>query len=299
MFGALVVDKPAGWTSHDVVARMRRIAGTRRIGHLGTLDPMATGVLPLLLGPATRLARFFEDAEKVYEGVIRFGFSTNTYDAEGEPTSEAVPFTVDRDAMQDLIAQRFLGEFAQMPPAVSAKKIGGTPAYKLARQGKPVDLKPVNVTVHEFAILEAEGERLRVRVRCGAGTYVRSLAHDLGACVGVGAHLESLRRTASGSFCVEQAVTLEDAAALAAEGRLVERMIPAARLLPAIPAEVVDESTVRHIREGRDFHTSPFVESSSSPFLKAVSRQGELVAMAERKIHRMYHPVIVFANELT
>jgi tRNA pseudouridine55 synthase len=299
MFGALIIDKPAGWTSHDVVARMRRIAGTRRIGHLGTLDPMATGVLPLLLGPATRLARFFEDAEKVYEGVIRFGFSTNTYDAEGEPTSEAMPYTVDRDAMQDLIAQRFLGEFAQMPPAVSAKKIGGTPAYKLARQNKPVDLKPVTVTVHEFAILEAEGERLRVRVRCGAGTYVRSLAHDLGACVGVGAHLESLRRTASGSFNVEQAVTLEEAAALSAEGKLEERLIPAARLLPAIPAEVVDESTVRQIREGRDFHTSPFVEGGSSVFLKAVSRQGQLVAMAERKIHRMYHPVIVFANELT
>jgi tRNA pseudouridine55 synthase len=299
MFGALIIDKPAGWTSHDVVARMRRIAGTRRIGHLGTLDPMATGVLPLLLGPATRLARFFEDAEKVYEGVIRFGFSTNTYDAEGEPTSEAMPFTVDRDAIEDLIAQRFLGEFAQMPPAVSAKKIGGTPAYKLARQNKPVDLKPVTVTVHEFAILEAEGERLRVRVRCGAGTYVRSLAHDLGACVGVGAHLEGLRRTASGSFHVEQAVTLEDAAALAAEGKLEERLIPAARLLPAIPAEVVDETTIRQIREGRDFHTSPFVEGGSSLFLKAVSRQGELVAMAERKIHRMYHPVIVFANELT
>lgn len=297
MFGALVIDKPAGWTSHDVVARMRRIAGTRRIGHLGTLDPMATGVLPLLLGPATRLARFFEDSEKVYEGVVRFGFGTTTYDAEGEPTSEPVAYTVDRDHIQDLIAQRFLGEFAQMPPAVSAKKIGGTPAYKLARQNKPVELKPVTVTVHEFSILETSGDRLRVRVRCGAGTYVRSLAHDLGVCTGVGAHLESLRRTASGSFTLEHAVTIEEAAALAEQGRLQERLIPAARLLPAIPTEVVDETTARHIREGRDFNASPFLQASESPFLKAVNRSGDLLAMAERKLHRIYHPVIVFAGE--
>lgn len=297
MFGAIVIDKPSGWTSHDVVARMRRLAATRRIGHLGTLDPMATGVLPLLLGPATRLARFFGSEEKVYEGIIRFGFSTSTYDAEGDPTSEAKPCVIDRDAIQDLIAQRFLGEIEQIPPAVSAKKIGGTPAYKLARQNKPVELKPVTVTVHEFRILDAEADRLGVRVRCGPGTYVRSLAHDLGAAVGVGAHLASLRRHASGSFTLGQAISLEDAAELSADGRLQERLIPAAELLPEIPREIVDDALIRNIREGRDFNASPFLETGNSTLLKAVSRRGELIAIGERKLHRLYHPVIVFPAE--
>lgn len=297
MFGAIVIDKPSGWTSHDVVARMRRLAATRRIGHLGTLDPMATGVLPLLLGPATRLARFFGSEEKVYEGIIRFGFSTSTYDAEGDPTSEAKPCVIDRDAIQDLIAQRFLGEIEQIPPAVSAKKIGGTPAYKLARQNKPVELKPVTVTVHEFRILDAEANRLGVRVRCGPGTYVRSLAHDLGAAVGVGAHLASLRRHASGSFTLGQAISLEDAAELSADGRLQERLIPAAELLPEIPREIVDDALIRNIREGRDFNASPFLETGNSTLLKAVSRRGELIAIGERKLHRLYHPVIVFPAE--
>ncbi len=297
MFGALVIDKPSGWTSHDVVARMRRLAATRRIGHLGTLDPMATGVLPLLIGPATRLARYFTSEEKIYEGVIRFGFSTTTYDAEGEAASEPIPYKIDRDAIEDLIVQRFLGEIQQMPPAVSAKKIGGTPAYKLARQKKPVELRPVAVTVHEFRILGAEADRLTVRVRCGPGTYVRSLAHDLGAAVGVGAHLESLRRHASGSFTLASAITLEDAAQLAAEGRLREKLVPAADLLPGIPAEIVDETLIRNIREGRDFNASPFLNTGNSTLLKAVSRAGELIAIGERKLHRLYHPVIVFPAE--
>lgn len=297
MFGAIVIDKPSGWTSHDVVARMRRLAATRRIGHLGTLDPAATGVLPLLLGHATRLARFYGAEEKLYEGVVRFGFGTTTCDAEGEPTSEQIAYTVEPEAIEDMIAQRFLGEIEQMPPAFSAKKIGGTPAYKLARQNRPVELQPVKVTIHEFQILEAWGERLRVRVRCGAGAYVRSLARDMGEAAGVGAHLESLRRHASGPFTLEQAVSLEDAAALAAGGRLHEKLIPAAELLPEIPAEIVDEALVRAIREGRDFNASPFLNTGNSALLKAVTRQGELVAIGERKVHRLYHPAIVFPAE--
>lgn len=297
MFGAIVIDKPSGWTSHDAVARMRRLANTRRIGHLGTLDPAATGVLPLLLGPATRLARLYGGEEKLYEGVIRFGFSTTTCDAEGEPTSEPIAYTADPETIEDIIAQRFLGEIQQMPPAFSAKKIGGTPAYKLARQNRPVELSPAKVTVHEFRILEAWGERLRVRVRCGPGTYVRSLARDLGEAAGAGAHLESLRRHASGPFTLEHAITLEDAAALSAEERLHEKLIPAAELLPEIPTEIVDEALVRGIREGRDFNASPFSSIGGSALLKAVTRHGELVAIAERKIHRLYHPVIVFPAE--
>lgn len=228
MFGALVIDKAAGWTSHDVVAKMRGIARTKRIGHLGTLDPMATGVLPLLLGNATRLARFYTGERKVYEGVIRFGFSTNTYDAEGEPLSEAKPFEADAVAITDLIAQHFLGEIEQVPPPVSAKKIGGVPAYKLARQNKEVILKPVPVRIEEFRVLSCEGDCATVRVACSAGTYVRSLAHDLGQLFGVGAHLAALRRHESGCFSLQQAITLAEAQELADSDQLAARLVPAA-----------------------------------------------------------------------
>jgi len=294
MFGALVIDKATGWTSHDVVAKMRGIARTKKIGHLGTLDPMATGVLPLLLGNATRLARYFTAERKVYEGVIRFGFSTSTYDAEGEPVSETQPFLADAEALNGVIAQRFLGEFSQMPPAVSAKKIGGVPAYKLARQNKEVSLMAVAVRVEDFRVLACEGDRARVRVVCSAGTYVRSLAHDLGQALGVGAHLAELRRHASGCFTLQQAMTLEEAQELANQDSLFTRLIPAAQLLPEYPTEVVDDLTAKQIRDGRTFRVSPFLITATHPRLKAVTRRGVLVAIGERKLHNLYQPALVF-----
>lgn len=294
MFGALVIDKASGWTSHDVVAKMRGIARTKKIGHLGTLDPMATGVLPLLIGNATRLARFYTAERKVYEGVIRFGFSTNTYDAEGQPTSDAVPVQVSADALTQIITQRFLGDIQQVPPPVSAKKIGGVPAYKLARQNKEVVLSAVSVRIEEFSVLSCDGEHAAIRVVCSSGTYVRSLAHDLGQALGVGAHLAQLRRLGSGCFSIDSAITLDSAQQLANEDSLATRLIPASQLLPNFPAEIVDDLTARQIRDGRAFRVSPFLVNSSQLHVRAISRQGQLVAIGERKLHNLYQPALVF-----
>src|SRR5262245_59850899 len=176
---------------------MRRLAGTRKVGHLGTLDPGATGVLPLVIGRATRLAQFFTRNDKVYEGVIHFGYSTSSYDMDGEPTSPAMDVRLDRAAAERAF-ERFRGEFDQVPPPVSAKKIAGRPAYELARKNQPVDLAPVRVTVHELEILSAGGCEAAIRLRCSAGTYVRSIAHEAGEGLGCGAFLKSLRRIRSG-----------------------------------------------------------------------------------------------------
>src|SRR5271168_2437354 len=209
MNAVLIIDKPAGLTSHDVVNRARRILQERSIGHLGTLDPMATGVLPLVAGSFTRLAQFYTASEKTYEGTIRFGFATDTYDADGEPTSAAKEVTLSREAVE-AVAARFRGVIEQTPPAFSAKKINGVPAYKLARKQKEVILKPVQVEIKEFAILAVEGDRARFRARVASGTYMRSVAHEMGQLLGSGAHLESLRRTAVAEFDIKQAHTLEE-----------------------------------------------------------------------------------------
>lgn len=293
MDGAIVVDKPAGWTSHDVVNKLRRIANTRRVGHLGTLDPMATGVLPLLLNRATRLAQFFKLNQKVYEGTIRFGFATSTYDAAGEPAAEDLQPQLDPARLEELAA-RYRGTFAQTPPPVSAKKIGGVPAYKLVRKNVPVELAPVEVTIEEFSILEVRGSEARIRVRCSAGTYVRSLAHDLGRDYGGGAHLAALRRTQSGDFDLTTARTLPELEELAAADRLREALVPAARLLPEIPAEVLDAVSVAQVRQGREFRGSPF-RPRGSEYLKAVTPQGELVAIGKQILPNLYHPVLVLS----
>ena len=292
MNGVIVVDKPQGWTSHDVVAKMRRIAGTRRIGHLGTLDPLATGVLPLLIERATRLAQFFTKNDKVYEGVIRFGWSTDTYDADGEPDSPQVEVTLDEARLAEAMA-RFRGVQQQTPPAVSAKKIQGKPAYVYARKNVAVELKPVEVTIFRFELLSVEGPRARVRVHCSAGTYLRSIAHDLGKELGCGAFLESLRRTASGPFTLDQARTLEDLTVISSENRLEEAIIPAARLLPDFPTEVVDQITENQIRQGRDFRVSPFRVRGEARYVKAVSRTGDLIAIGEARLPNIYHPLMV------
>jgi tRNA pseudouridine55 synthase len=208
MNGVIIIDKPAGWTSHDVVNRMRRILGQRSVGHLGTLDPLATGVLPLVTGSLTRLAQFYTTSEKTYEGVIRFGFATNTYDADGEPAGEPHPVTPTLETLQQLAA-RFQGLIDQVPPPFSAKKIHGVPAYKLARKQQEVILKPVQVEIKEFAITAVEGDRAHFRARVASGTYMRSVAHEMGQLLGSGAHLESLRRTAVAEFQITHAHTLE------------------------------------------------------------------------------------------
>ena len=207
MNGVLVIDKSAGMTSHDVVNRVRRIVKERSVGHLGTLDPMATGVLPLLLGKMTRLAQFFSDSEKAYEGEIRFGFATDTYDSDGEAAGPPVEVNLTLQQVRQA-ACGFQGVINQVPPPFSAKKVAGVPAYKLARSKKQVDLKAVQVEIKEFEILDLVGDRARFEARVAAGTYVRSVAHEMGKLLGVGAHLSSLRRTASGEFGVADAVKI-------------------------------------------------------------------------------------------
>jgi tRNA pseudouridine55 synthase len=290
--GVIIVDKPRGWTSHDVVNKMRRFAGTRKVGHLGTLDPSATGVLPLVIGRATRLAQFYTRNDKVYEGVIHFGHSTDSYDADGEPTSPEVAVTLDRAAV-DAALDRSRGEFDQRPPRVSAKKIGGKPAYELARKQQPVDLKAVPVNIYELQILRMEGCEAAIRVHCSAGTYLRSIAHDAGQALGCGAYLKDLRRLASGDFRIESAHTLEQLAALAEEDRLAEALVPASQLLPEFPGEMVDAITAGQIRNGRDFRVSPFRPQSGSRFVKALNAEGDLIAIGEARLPHLYHPVLV------
>lgn len=292
MDGVIVIDKPRDWTSHDVVNKVRRLAGTRKVGHLGTLDPGATGVLPLVIGRATRLAQFYTRNDKIYEAVIHFGHSTDSYDAEGEPASPDVPVTLDRATLETIL-DRFRGDISQVPPPVSAKKIAGKPAYALARRNQPVELAPVDVHVYSLELLGIDGNQAAVRVHCSAGTYLRSIAHDAGRIMGCGAFLQSLRRTASGDFKIENARTLDQLAALAAEGRIGEALIPAAQLLPEFPMEMVDPVTAGQIRNGRDFRVSPFQARGGSRYVKAVTAHGELIAIGEARLPHLYHPVLV------
>jgi tRNA pseudouridine55 synthase len=266
MNGVIIIDKPAGWTSHDVVNRMRRILGQRSVGHLGTLDPLATGVLPLVTGSLTRLAQFYTTSEKTYEGVIRFGFATNTYDADGEATNDPHPVSLSLGPIQKLAAG-FLGPIEQIPPPFSAKKIQGVPAYKLARKQKEVVLKPVQVEIKEFAILAFEGDRARFRARVSSGTYMRSLAHEMGQLVGSGAHLESLRRTAVAEFEITQAHTLEAIEALTKD-----------RIKAKPTKGATKEATTKEKREDeiiKDCHSEPGGKPGESLPRASEARRGE------------------------
>lgn len=207
--GLVLLDKPSGITSHDAVAIFRRASGIRRTGHTGTLDPLATGLLVLCAGRATRLQAFLTGMPKEYTGEIQFGWATETYDAEGEPVGEASPVDVERAQLEEIIARELTGEIAQVPPAYSAKKVEGRRAYELARKGKAPNLEPRRVKIDSFHIESVDGSVARFFVRCSAGTYVRSLAHDLGRAVGCGAFLRSLRRTAVGDFDVAKALSIE------------------------------------------------------------------------------------------
>ncbi len=294
MNGLLVVDKPGGMTSHDVVACLRRITGERSIGHLGTLDPMATGVLPLLLGKFTRLAQYFSSSEKSYEGVIRLGFSTDTYDAEGEADGpdlwEALnpPLTL---ARVRAAASRFHGEMEQMPPAFSAKKIGGTPAYKLARAGKPVELTPAKVCIAGFEIAALEGAEASFTMSISAGGYVRSVAHELGQDLGCGAHLGRLRRTQAGVFTRADAHTLKELELVAGNLEALEELCVHPRcLLPEMPSVTGDSMELGRLRNGAQANLPEF---SRAPLVKVFAGQRELVGIAKRVAGTLFQPVVV------
>lgn len=292
MNGVIVVDKPEKWTSHDAVNKVRRLANIRKVGHLGTLDPMATGVLPLVVGRATRLAQFFMQGDKTYDAVVCFGYSTDTYDRDGAPTSPLTEPAIGPEQVREAL-KRFAGAFEQTPPPVSAKKIGGVPAYRLARKNLPVELKPVKVTVYTADLLEVNGCEARILVKCSAGTYMRAIAHDLGRELGCGAFLKELRRTASGEFTLEQARRVEELETLAGEDRLAEALISAVQLLPSFPSEIVDPLTASQIRQGRDFRVSPFRLQPGTRYVKAVTQDGELVAIGVASLPNLYHPSVV------
>jgi tRNA pseudouridine55 synthase len=294
-----VVDKPGGMTSHDVVARLRRITGEKSIGHLGTLDPMATGVLPLLLGKFTRLAQYFSTAEKTYIGTIRFGFATNTYDSEGEAAGPAPSGPVIDPALEiDQVraaASRFSGEMEQMPPPYSAKKIQGQPAYKLARQGKPVELKPATVRISSFEIVGLDGAQASFEISISAGGYVRSIAHELGQDLGCGAHLSSLRRTQAGVFTLDGAHTLEELDALAGDAQNLEALCVHPRsLLPEMPSVTADEQALGRLRNGGQANLPEF---SRAPLVKVFMSQRELVGIAKRVAGTLFQPVTVFSAQ--
>jgi len=293
MNGILIVDKPAGPTSHDVVSRVRKILQQRSVGHLGTLDPLATGVLPLVLGNFTRLAQFYLASEKSYAGVMRFGFSTDTYDAEGEASSAVRAVTLSCESVEE-IAARFHGIIQQMPPPFSAKKIQGVPAYRLARRKVDVPLKPVKVEIQELEIVRVEGDRVQFRARVTAGTYIRSLAHNMGQQMGCGAHLESLRRTASGEFELADARTMEELDAAGKIGQADELFVHPRKLLPQFPCVTASEETVAHIRNGRAVNLPEF---SAARMVKVFCGQRDLVAIARRVAGTLFHPEIVLAAE--
>jgi tRNA pseudouridine55 synthase len=310
MNGVLIIDKPSGLTSHDVVNRVRRILHERSVGHLGTLDPLATGVLPLVIGNLTRLAQFYTSCEKTYEGTIRFGFATNTYDAEGEPTIPAQAVNLSLEQVREF-ANQFQGIIEQTPPPFSAKKIQGVPAYKLARKHAEVMLKPVQVEIREFEITRVDGDvapdaPVRVaqqssrcvasfRARVASGTYMRSVAHDMGKLVGCGAHLESLRRTAVGEFDLADACTLEQLEESSKAGKTEEFFIHPRKLLPQFPCVTANEEMAARIRTGRPVNLP---ELSQARTVKVFADQRELIAVATRVAGTLFHAKIVLAAEL-
>lgn len=308
--GILVVDKPRAKTSHDVVETVRRLVGFRQIGHLGTLDPLATGVLVLALGRATRLARFYASRRKRYACAVRFGFATDTYDADGAAVGPDASPSLDAEAVASLAA-KFVGRFEQVPPPFSAKKIHGRPAHELARKNEPVKLDPVEVDVYEFRLTGIEGPTARFTVECGAGTYIRSLAHELGKLHGSGAHLSEIVRTAVGEFTLDQAASIADLEQDAKAGEVARHVIPLESMLAELPRATVLPIIERRILHGAKF-TLPLAQIQPGKItaaqgapeqldsgdwkpsrLRVFNQQGRLIAIAEPVVMRTYQPLVV------
>ena len=289
MNGLLVLDKPSGLTSHDVVAIVRRATGEKSIGHLGTLDPMATGVLPLLLGKYTRLAQFFGQAEKHYEGHIRFGYATDTFDAEGTAVAPPQPLMQSLSDLRQL-AKGFHGDIDQVPPVYSAKKINGVPAHKLARAGAEVPVKPARITIHHFELTSLEGDTAAFTMQVSAGGYVRSVAHELGQLAGCGAHLSSLRRTRAGVFTLDHAITVEQLK-LAAAPAEIEALLPHPRtLLPEMPSVTVDEQMAGRLRNGMQVNLPDF---SQARLVKVFTSPTDMLAITRRVAGTLMQPIVV------
>ena len=290
--GVLIIDKPQGLTSHDVVNRVRRILGQRSVGHLGTLDPSATGVLPIVVGNFTRLAQFYMHAEKRYEGTLRFGFPTTTYDADGDATAPPQSVILELEEIR-MLAAGFHGVLEQTPPPFSAKKIAGVPAYKMARKNQEVMLKPVQVEIKEFEVLDAAGDQATFRAQVGSGTYMRSIAHEMGKKLGCGAHLAELCRTAVAEFVIGDAHTLEELESAVRQGTVEQIFVHPRKLLPLMPCVTATEENVSLIRTGRAVNLP---EMSRAPRVKVFCGQRELIAIASRIAGTLFHPGIVFVG---
>jgi tRNA pseudouridine55 synthase len=309
--GALVIDKPRGKTSHDVVDAVRHLAGFRQIGHLGTLDPLATGVLVLLLGRATRLVQFYSGRRKRYLAGFRFGFATDTYDSDGEAQGPDTAPQLDSATLERLAAER-IGRFEQVPPVFSAKKVQGRPAYELARKKQVIELKPVEVELYEFKLVGIEGSLARFVIECSSGTYIRSLAHDMGQKLGCGAHLAEITRTAVGEFSLEQAIKLEELAEAARAGKFRDCLILLENLLPNFPRVNVLPIVEKRVRHGTKFTvqlgqiqtgrlelppgatTELDGGDAKPPRLRIFNQQDKLIAIAEPVVPRTYQPIVVF-----
>ena len=300
MTGIILVDKPKGPTSHDVVQSVRRLTGQSRCGHTGTLDPFATGLLPLCLGRATRLARFVSGTAKTYLAVVRFGYATDTYDGTGLAVGPRVEAGLERGVLASVLSE-FLGSQDQIPPPFAAKKINGQRMYQLARAGRPVEARPVKVLIYTIRLMEMEGDRATLEVEVGPGTYIRSLAHDLGKRLGCGAHLVELRRSRVGPFREEQAWTLPKLEVLARDGRLDTAVLDPAEALSNLPAVRLGSHGALRVSHGRSISSCdvegrvPDVPAGQA--CRLLGPHGELlgvgVAVAERS---QFRPLVVLAT---
>ncbi len=292
--GALVVDKPVGMTSHDVVQAIRNGTGLRRAGHTGTLDPRASGVLVILVGPAVRLSEYVSASDKRYQAIIRLGGSTDTFDAEGKVTLTKDPLNITEEQFNTAL-QTFVGEIEQTPPPYSAVKVQGRKAYEMARQGEEVDLTPRKITVHHLEVLEWAPPEVVIDVHCSSGTYVRSLANDLGVMLGCGAYLVGLRRTKSGRFSLRDSVPLRKLQEAFTAGNWYQYLIPAAEALGDWPAVELNPDEVEGVRHG---HRVKVVGEPTETKVRGVSTQGELVALMEMVVNedgsREWQPRKVF-----
>lgn len=304
--GVLVIDKPAGPTSHDVVAAVRRVLGGGKVGHTGTLDPLATGVLPLVIGRATRLASFLTSAEKEYVAHVQFGAATATYDAEGAETGpqasddvrggDAVAPVPSGAAAIEAILPSFTGTYLQQPPPFSAKKIAGTPAYKMARRQEPVEIKPVEVTVTALTVERYSDGVAELKVACSSGFYVRSLAHDLGQRLGCGAYLAALRRTRAGEFGLDVSHPLANVVAPGAP--IGDWVVPLSRLLPDMPSVSLTEAGASRVRHGSPLRPGDWVGglpdiAERSGRIRLLDSEGRLVGLAARQAGGLLHPAVV------
>ena len=291
MHGLILVDKPRGITSHDVVARIRNILGQQQVGHFGTLDPLATGLLLVAVGRATRLFPCYSKHDKIYSGEMRLGFSTDTYDVQGKPTSEERDCFPDRHALVEAM-KKFVGPLDQVPPPYSAKKVEGKPLYKWARAQKTVRFKASPVVVYAFNLRDFSPPYVGFDVHCASGTYVRSLVHDLGQALGCGAHLSGLRRLAIGAHGIQNALSLEEIDKLAREGNQEEFLLPLESLLPQVPKAILSESGCCGLQKGRPFqaeHVIKIIPAESPPcpdaegaeYYRLFSREGRFLALAK------------------